>query len=254
MKKIFVISLALLAFGFSVEAASKKKKNKEKPSVNAQINTDSIAQQIAISLADYDKAITFGYSILAKDPTNINKTFHLARLHYLAKNFEISLNVCSIIISKDSLNINAMQLAALNFVALKATADAVKLYKAMASKFNNPLYLYQASIIEFESNQLDDCLNTINTLLKIKSIENLKIEMTRKNAINKIVKEEIFLPAAAYNIKGFIALKKNDLANAKANFQKALVLEPSFVLAENNLKEVLVKEQEPKQTKPAESK
>jgi tetratricopeptide (TPR) repeat protein len=244
MKKVSLIVLVFLASSLSIEAAVKKNKNKEAPYVQPQVNIDSVAQQIALNFGDYDKAITFGYRILAKDPSNLEKVFDLAQLYYKAKHFNMSLQFCSIIVNTDSLNQNAMGLAALNLVGLKALDKAVDLYKVMAVKFNNPSFLYQASVIAFEAKKLDDCTNTIKALLKDSLSMNQKIVIRRQNAIGKEVSEEISLPAAAFNILGFVSLEKNNLADAKAYFGKALDIEPSFILAENNLKEVLKKEKE----------
>jgi len=71
MKKVSLIVLVLLVSGLSIEAAVKKNKNKEAVYVQPQVNIDSVAQQIALNFGDYDKAITFGYRILAKDPNNL---------------------------------------------------------------------------------------------------------------------------------------------------------------------------------------
>ena len=244
MKKVSLIVLVLLVSSLSIEAAVKKNKNKEASQVQPQVSIDSVAQQIALNFGDYDKAITFGYRILAKDPNNLVKVYALAQLYYQAQNFNMSLKFCAIIANKDSVDQNAMQLAALNLVALKAPDKAVDLYKGMAAKFNNTNYLYQASVIEFEAKKFDACITTITALLKDSLSMHQKIVMSRENTVGKVISEEINLIAAAYNVLGFVSMEQNNLGNAKAYFGRALSIEPTFVLAENNLKEVLKKEEE----------
>jgi tetratricopeptide (TPR) repeat protein len=214
--------------------------------VYSEANIDSIAQQIAIFYGDYDKAITFGYRSVAKDPDNLGKLFVLARMHYFASHFEISVKICADILSKDSLSQNAMELAALSFVGLKSYDNAINLYKSTGVKFSNPVFLYKAAVIEFESEKLDECLNTLNAALQDSSITRRKIGITRVNAANQSIVEEINLLAGTYNLAGYVALTKGMLPQAKDYFTKALAIEPSFVLAENNLKEVLKKEGEEK--------
>ncbi len=243
MKILIVLYFILLAPSFSVFA--QKKNKKEVSNIPATLNIDSVAQQIAINFGDYDKAITFGYRLLAKDFNNVNKFFDLAELYYAAKNYEISLNFCTSIANNDSLNSQkAMELAALNLVGLKANDKAVELYKEMASKFNSPIYLYQASIIEFETKKMDDCITTLNTVLNDTLAVNQKVSITRKNAVGKIIKEEVSLIAAALNILGFVSFEKANYIEAKQYFSSSLEIEPNFILAENNLKEVLKKEEE----------
>ena len=178
MKKVSLIVLVLLVSSLSIEAAFKKNINKEASQVQPQVSIDSLAQQIALNFGDYDKAITFGYRILAKDPNNLDKVYALAQLYYQAQNFNMSLKFCAIIANKDSVDQNAMQLAALNLVALKAPDKAVDLYKGMAAKFNNTNYLYQASVIEFEAKKFDACITTITALLKDSLSMHQKIVMS----------------------------------------------------------------------------
>ncbi len=71
MKILIVLYFILLAPSFSVFA--QKKNKKEVSNIPATLNIDSVAQQIAINFGDYDKAITFGYRLLAKDFNNVNK-------------------------------------------------------------------------------------------------------------------------------------------------------------------------------------
>lgn len=241
MKKIAAICITLLSLTFTAEAGNKKKKC-EATCVKTEkaINTDSIAQQIAINLGDYNTAITFAYKDLAKNPKSIDKTFRLARLYYLSQKFQLSLNVCGSILSVDSLNGKTMELAALNFKGLKNSESAAGIYKMMAERLNNITYLYQAAVVEFEANKLEDCLKTLNTLSTNPNVKKQSIEMSRKNAARQIVKEQINLLAAAHNITGFIALQNKDLKKAEAYFMEALAIEPGFVLAENNLKEIMV--------------
>jgi tetratricopeptide (TPR) repeat protein len=243
MKKKSIICTILLVVAFSASGQKRKKNTELVKEAQTPVNIDSVAQQIAISFGDYDKAITFGYRLLAQDPGNVNKVFDLAQLYYAAKNYEMSLNFSTIVANNDSLNNqSALELAALNLVGLKANDKAVELYKEMASKFKSPIYLYQASIIEFETNKMDDCIATLNTVLNDSLAVEQKVAMSRKNALGKVIKEEVSLIAAALNILGFVSLKKENYTEAKKYFSNALVIQPNFILAENNLKEVLKKQ------------
>lgn len=245
MKNLIVIIITLISFSFSAEAGIKKKKHEGKCSNQSLVyNEDSIAKQIAINLGDYNTAIVFTYKELAKDPSNIDKTFELAKLHYRVNQFDISLNICSTVLKVDSLNYGAMELAALNFKGLKNNVSAANIYLTIAERLNNPIYLYQAATTLFEAKKYDDCLNIVNTILSDKNATKLKVQMSVVNSANQIVKEEINLVAAAHNIAGFIDLELKDTKNARVHFLTALAIEPSFILAKNNLKEVLVLETE----------
>jgi Tfp pilus assembly protein PilF len=68
-----------------------------------------------------------------------------------------------------------------------------------------------------------------------------------------VIKEEINLIAAALNILGVVSLEKENYTEAKKYFSNALAIQPNFILAENNLKEV-VKKEEKAETEKEESK
>ena len=139
MKNLILIIIAV--FSFSAEARNKKKKCEAKctkPSV--VFNEDSIAKQLAINLGDFNTAIVYSIKELASDPSSIDKTFELAKLYFRANKFELSLNTCGAVLQLDSLNKNAMELAALNFKGLKNDISAANTYLMLAKRFNNPTY------------------------------------------------------------------------------------------------------------------
>ena len=67
--------------------------------------------------------------------------------------------------------------------------------------------------------------------------------MSRENAVGKVIQEEINLIAAALNILGVVSLEKENYPEAKKYFSNALAIQPNFILAENNLKEVVKKKE-----------
>lgn len=180
----------------------------------------------------------------------MSRVFKLAQLYYAAKNYEISFRFSSIVANKDSLKKqSAMELAALNLLGLKANDKAVVLYKAMATEFNNPSYLYEASVLEYQAKKIEDCIATLNTVLKDTTAQKQTIEMTRENTVGKVIKEEINLIAASLNILGVVSLEKENYSEAKKYFSNALAIQPNFILAENNLKDVVKKEEKGKSKK-----
>lgn len=237
MKKINVLSLLMFISTFSVIA-----NNKKTQPVPKEVNIDSVALQLALNVGDYDKAITFSYRILATNPNDLNNIYSLAQLYYAASNFEMSIKICSILSNLDTLDTKVLELAALNFVSLKDTINAIQLYKVMNEKFKNSSYLYQAAVLLFQIKKTDECIETLQTILNNTLAKDAKIIMSRKNTVDKIIQEEINLFAAAYNMLGFINYENNNYPDAKNYFEKALAIEPNFILADNNLKELLKKE------------
>lgn len=243
MKKASII-FSLLFLITSVALAGKKKNGKQccKPKVEQQVNSDSIAQSLAIKMGDYQTAIVFSYKALAEDPNNLNELTNLAKLYYKSGQFELAINTCDQIIQNDSLSVVGMELAAMSFKNLKNFNAASQLYIEMHKRFSNPKYLYDLASIQFENKKYDDCLKTISAIVNTEASIKQSIGMTRQNAMGQLINEEINLVAASLNMAGFVALQQENLKDAEAYFQKALQIQPSFVLAENNLKEVQKKQ------------
>jgi len=243
MKKASII-FSLFFLITSVALAGKKKSGKQccKPKVEKQVNSDSIAQILALKMGDYQTAIVFSYKALAQDPNNLTELINLAKLYYKSGQFELAINSCNQIIQNDTMSIVGMELAALSFKNLKNFSAASQLYLEMHKRFSNPKYLYDLASIQFENKKYDDCLNTISAIVNAEESINKSIGMTRQNAMGQFINEEINLVAASLNMAGFVTLQQENLKNAEAYFQKALQVQPSFVLAENNLKEVQKKQ------------
>ncbi|MFZ9847546.1 MAG: tetratricopeptide repeat protein [Flavobacteriales bacterium] len=245
MKKASILYILFLVVVFSVSAQKLKKSEEIIKEPEPKVNIDSLAQQLAINVGDYNHAITFGYRLLAQEPENLTKVFQLAQLYYAAQNYEMSLRFSTIVANKDSLKKqSAMELAALNLLGLKANDKAIELYKVMSKEFNHPSYLYEASVLEYQTKKHDDCVATLNMVLKDTIAQNQTIVMSRKNAVEKVIKEEINLIAASLNILGVVSLEKENYTEAKKYFSNALAIQPNFILAENNLKEVVKKEED----------
>ena len=57
-------------------------------------------------------------------------------------------------------------------------------------------------------------------------------------AKNEKEQQEVTLEAAAYNMKGMLEKQQGNKEAAIANFNKALEVEPDFVLAEQNINDL----------------
>lgn len=239
MKKLLKTSLILIFLSAPTLGFSKKKEVQVKVE-----NTDSIALDLAIKMKDYDAAIVFSYKLLAPDPQNTQKLYNLAKLYYAAKKTDLSINTCSEIIKIDSMHKAAYELAAIGFKQKKQPQNAIGIYLLLNERFNDRKYLYEVAVTQFENNLTEDCIKTLKAITSDVASDSLSIPMSRTNVNGTVIKEEIKLSAAAFNIAGYIMLKQNNFKEAKIFFSEALKKEPSFVLAENNLKETLKLEEE----------
>lgn len=235
-----LVALALLVSVPSIAFAKKKGKDALKiHKIEPVINTDSIAKGLALNVRDYQTAIVYSYNLLAKNPTDSALQYEIAKLYFLNKQYQLSINSCMSILANDSLNAQALELSAVSYKSLENYEASVQVYYEVTRRLKTPTYLYKAAVIQFETKQFDACLKTLNFIANDSTTSSKTVLMTRQNLNGRVLKEEINLLAASYNIVGFIALENKNFDMAKQYFSKALSIEPTFVLAENNLKEVL---------------
>lgn len=104
-----LVALALLVSVPSIAFAKKKGKDALKiHKIEPVINTDSIAKGLALNVRDYQTAIVYSYNLLAKNPTDSALQYEIAKLYFLNKQYQLSINSCMSILANDSLNAQAL--------------------------------------------------------------------------------------------------------------------------------------------------
>lgn len=222
---------------------------------------DSLALDLALNIGDYDAAATLSFKLLVNDDKNIDKLFQLASIYFKAQQFGKTVNTCRQIVSIDSLNEKAFELAAQSYLNLKQNKNAIGVYQLMYSRFNNANYLYQIAVIQFQENEYEESLKTLSAIVNDSTALSVKIPISDKSKEGKITEQSITLTAAAYNVAGFIMLQQKSYEIAQKYFEEALKIAPDFIFANNNLRQAMVLAAEEKakptaeeQKKPEESK
>lgn len=234
MKKYIQLVVLVALFVVSTEASAKKK-----TIVEPVVNTDSIAVQMALKVGDYGSAITITYQQLSKDTGNVELYYDLAKFYFQSKQYFATINTCNEILVRDSMSRRALKLAALSFENLNQPQKAIDVYALMKKRFNDLTYFYDIATILFNSESYENCLKTLEIIINDSTSGDFTVKMTRKNFSGSVIEEDINLKAVAYNMAGVILQKEGRLEMAQKAFQTALEIEPSFVLANNNLGVVL---------------
>jgi tetratricopeptide (TPR) repeat protein len=88
--------------------------------------------------------------------------------------------------------------------------------------------------LQFELERYNECKTSLDIILKDPQANALKLNFAK----NETEQQEVSLSAAAYNMKGMLEKRLGNKEEAKSLFEKAIEIEPEFVLAAQNLKDL----------------
>lgn len=126
------------------------------------------------------------------------------------------------------------ELTAVSYQSLGMPKEALEAYEKLYALTKNWYHLYEISTLQFALGRVSECNNSLDQIIQSTETATLKVSITGNNS----VREEVPLKAAAYNIKGVLALNIGNKDLAKSMFGEALKIYPEFQLAKDNLVQV----------------
>jgi len=223
MRKYYITLSALLAF-ISFYAQD-----------TPDITVEKAVLKQALIYNDENIAANSLYNIIAKEgETSIYKD-SLAYLYFTGRKFPSCFMVCSDILSRDGNKQDVLEMQAISLENMGAVDKAAQVYAKLVTKSANNFHAYKLANLYFAMKKYDEASMAIQKALELKDDGTIKVSY----AVNKNYSQQVTLLAAISNLKGLIEFEqeKNDLA--KASFQKAVELDPEFVLAKENLQAVI---------------
>jgi len=108
--------------------------------------------------------------------------------------------------------------------------DALESFEKLFAITKDVYHLYNIASLQYMLKRFGECSESLNTIIASTDTPG---EVTISD--NSGQSQKVPLKAAAFNMRGVIALEINQQDVAKQNFQKALELFPDFALAKSNL-------------------
>jgi tetratricopeptide (TPR) repeat protein len=247
MKKLIIISLALL-IGFG-SFAQKRKKSKNQ---DTDITLDVAKIKKALRYADYETAISSLYDVIQKEGETSTYLDSLAYLYFSTGRYASCALVTKDVLDKDESKANMLELRAVSLSNLGNTVEAIDAYQKLVPLTKNIHHYYELALLQYSIKRLAEAA------ISIKNAE--AIEATEKDFVNipldKNQAQKVPIMAAIYNLHGLIAydLDKTNTEAPKQAFQKALEIFPDFVLAQNNMKAMEQPKEDKKSLAPTEEK
>lgn len=174
------------------------------------------------------------YSMIAMDPNDDSLKMVLCYYYFDQNQFASSLFVSLDLLSRNSDNEDALRINAMSYENMGVRDKAIDAYESLYLKTNEVSLLYQAAMLQFELERYNECKSSLDITLKDPQAKALKLSFAK----NETEQQEVTLEAAAYNMKGMVEKQQGNKADAKTYFEKALEVNPEFVLASQNLKDL----------------
>lgn len=202
----------------------------QKNTGNTAVNTYKTIYAKAVEYGDLNTAIGAAHNILAISPADYHFMDSLVNLYYEAGNLVAAINVGNDILAAAPQNVAVREMVANSQMELGLSGEAIQNYQDLYTRTSNLVYLYTIAITQFEMKNYTESGATVEKLL---TAEGNLTKISIAAADGSV--QAIPIKAAAYNIKGAIAVEVNNPTIAKQNFEEALRLAPEFALAKQNL-------------------
>ena len=155
----------------------------------------------------------------------------LAYVYFSTRQYAQSFLVAEDILKYNSENLKMLEIKAVSLEQLGVFEKSMEAYKKLFAKTNNNYHGYSQAALEYKLKKYNEAYKTIQQVEKL----NDSGKYTVTFAINKTHSQNVELLAAVQYLKGLIALELKDKVAAKAAFEKALKIQPEFVLAKEEL-------------------
>lgn len=174
------------------------------------------------------------YSMIAMDPMDDSLKMVLCYYYFEQNKYPSSLFVSMDILTRHPDNEDALKINAMSYENMGVRDKAIDSYESLYLKTNQVDVMYQAALLQFELERYAECASSLDIVLKDPQAKAIKLKFAK----NEKEQQEVTLEAAAYNIKGMLEKQQGNKEEAKANFNKALEVDPDFVLASQNLEDL----------------
>ncbi len=227
MRKLSICGIILLSIGsvFSLHAQDSVYMSNEFAKAVAiyqraqRYNDEQISKQALLEM-----------SVLNPRDTAILRS--LAEIYYQEGRYVSTALVSQDMLSLNSGNLIALELAALSYENLRLYDKAIENYEPIWLKTEDTAVLYQITYLQFITERFEEALGNLD-ILDANVAEDEEIVLSKNNGENQKVK----FKAALANMRGLIAQNRDNLEEALKYFENAVALSPEFEAAVTNLNE-----------------
>lgn len=228
MKKILIIGLVMVMAVAFKNAALAQNTDIQKTQLYKHYQMKYV---FGMKYNDSDVAKNALYSMIAMDPNDDSLKMVLCYYYFDQNQFASSLFVSADLLSRRPDNVDALRINAMSFENMGVRDKAIEAYESLYLKTNDIGVLYQVSVLQYEGARYEECKTNLDIIIKNPQSKEMKLTFAK----DEKEQQEVSMEAACYNMKGMLAKQQGNNEEAKIQLQKALELEPEFILASQNL-------------------
>jgi tetratricopeptide (TPR) repeat protein len=208
-------------------------------------NTTSIAfekQKLQQAKAYGDESIVANsmYALIALEGPQSTYKDSLAYIYFSKRNYVSCFLVTNDLLKTKPDNLDLLEMNAVSLETIGALDKAKESYEKLLAKTNDNYHAYKLAGIQFRMNENETAYATIKKAAQLPSDGDLKITFQ----VNENYSQNVDLKAAIAYLEGVIAISLKKNVEAKASFERAIVIFPDFVLAKSKLEVLNAQEAE----------
>jgi len=231
MKIAVFVSLFALSIGAAMAQTATDSIPKFDPKVKSALNmVDQMVYQAGLRYSDLSIAKIKLYDLMARNPEDLRYMEALGSLYFEAGEYASSALVAMDILKINDKNVGALEIASYALEQLGAFDRALPYYESLHLLTGDNFSLYKSAYLQYSMKRYAEAMNSLTMLVKLAKADE-KIGF----AVSETETQQVDMKAAALNLKGLVFLDQNSKVEAKAAFNEALAIEPTFTQAKENL-------------------
>ena len=231
MKIAVLISLFTLSIGSAFAQTATDSIPKFDPKVKNALNmVDQMAYQAGLRYSDLSIAKIKLYDLMARNPEDLRYMEALGSLYFEAGEYASSALVAMDLLKINDKNVGVLEIASYALEQLGAFDRALPYYESLHLLTGDNFSLYKSAYLQYSMKRYAEAINSLTMLMKLAKADE-KIGF----AVSETETQQVDMKAAALNLKGLVFLDQNSKVEAKAAFNEALAIEPTFTQAKENL-------------------
>ncbi|MDZ4846060.1 MAG: hypothetical protein SH857_10985 [Chitinophagales bacterium] len=243
MKKLVVVLflISILANGLFAQ-----KKNSASTTSGSELSKEKLFEHYSTV---YDQSVKYNDFVVAREallnmlaikPERTGLKDTLTYLYYNGNNYVQVILVGKEILETKPDKAEILELVAVSQQNLGLLKEALESFEKLFSVSKDVYHQYNIASLQYMLKRYGECSESLNAIIASPDTTGVVAISDGKNE-----SQQVPVKAAAFNMRGVIALEINQSDVAKQNFEKALQLFPEFILAKNNLDKVSAAEKSP---------
>ncbi len=205
----------------------------------AQNNSSAISIEKKIikkakKIGDPSAASSSIYRLIALEGENSTYKDSLAYIYFSSRQYAPCFMIASEVLEREPKHIEMLEMKAISLESLGALNKASEAYNELFKITKINFHGYSVAKLQYSIKKYEDALKTIQEIEKLNDTGKFKITFN----INQKHTQQVELLAAIVYLKGLTATELDQKELAKTSFEKAIKIQPDFILAKEKLESI----------------